>query len=373
MQIKVILKSIRYFLAEHLYAVLFIIAITIIISFIQVTFFSHDMVYTPTPIPIITQIVTQTKTIVTPSKVTPCPIWFCKPTLTQSANRTVTSISMPPTRTATSNPSRTHTVTPTRPPGAARTQTFTTSTPLSGRPVIPTVSVPTYAQTLPNTTIVIPAIPTVIHERIELQYPQHMMLGHATTLKLSLVYPPDLTMTPVIDEPSSISIRVIPPTIATPGPINEAFGNNMKGFISARLDAPEDGFSISPKEALEYELNTSSQIDWRWSVLPKKEGEQHLSLVISARWESDDNTLGVHKTIGPRQIYDRLLITYIDVPSFEYGMPIPLYSTLFNIASFIFGGITVWGVPKLWNKLTKRSQTQRRRSASRSKKSSDSS
>jgi hypothetical protein len=90
-----------------------------------------------------------------------------------------------------------------------------------------------------------------------------MTLGRAITLKVSLIYPPDMTPPPVAEEPGSLAFRVTPRPIGTPGPLLAAFGPKLKGYIVARVNAPEEAFSIGPSESQENELASSRRIDWR--------------------------------------------------------------------------------------------------------------
>jgi hypothetical protein len=133
-----------------------------------------------------------------------------------------------------------------------------------------------------------------------------------------------------------------PIPIGTPGSLDSALGSNYKGFISAYLSGA--AFDVQPTVNQEYSLSEHRRIDWVWSILPNKEGPQILNLIINVRWgSSGDDKAQIYP------VYRQSFSINVGVPPFERGESIAVYNTIYAILTFILGGLTTWGVSKIYS------------------------
>ncbi|SRR6266542_136614 len=215
---------------------------------------------------------------------------------------------------------------------------------------IPTANpmTPAAGQVTPTTTPHPP--PIVGAENVEAEYPPQMELGHAETIRVSLVYATGLNGTPTVEIAGNNGLRATPISIGTPGPLRSALGHDYHGFIIAHLNAPS--FEVKPEATQTYSLDNPQRLDWVWTVLPNKEGTQVLSLGIDVEWVPSNGSRSI-----TYPIYRQRLSSYVNVPIFTWGSPLQLYT----IVGAAIGGVVTWVGPKIYARLGKHQKKDKRR------------
>jgi hypothetical protein len=201
-------------------------------------------------------------------------------------------------------------------------------------------------------------VPSVDVERVEAEYPPQMYLGHADTVRVSLLYIAENEATPTIEISGNQGMRASPIAVGTPGPLSQGLGAGYHVFMIAHLNAP--GFEVKPSADQEYRLSEKHRLDWVWDILPQKEGQQALSLTIDARWEPTD---GGKPFTYP--IYRQRLVTNVNVPVFSWGSPLQIYTILGAAA----GALVTWALPRLYTRVTVLRTEQHGRSLTNNKSS----
>ncbi len=180
-------------------------------------------------------------------------------------------------------------------------------------------------ETLPTQVETRPAVPTeqpvqiVEGRQVELEWPERLRMGDSDVIRLALV-PTKAGYVAQAEFPDhTLQTREVP----VPRP------NGYVLYAGARLDGV--GFDLSPAGDQERFVPAGEEVAWRWTIAPRKPGQQRLSVQLRLRWTPGP---GVTGAVRESQVYARGLD--VQVSSFFGLSPAQAAST--GLLGLLLGG-----------------------------------
>lgn len=168
-----------------------------------------------------------------------------------------------------------------------------TASPAATYPSQPGAQEPTLQPTVPPTPL-----PVEIRT-VELEWPARLRLGDSDSVRLALIpSQTGYTITTEFPEHTTITQTI---TVKRPGGYELVALASLIGV----------GFDLSPEGEQERQLPLGETVTWRWSLNPRTQGQQRISITLLLRWRPLPGTAGTMRESGA---YSRTLT--VNVVSF---------------------------------------------------------
>lgn len=207
-----------------------------------------------------------------------------------------------PAMAPTAAPAEEEPAMPTEAPAAAPEEPAEATRPLPTQTLLPAPTAPAPPQ---------PTKEAVVEGRtVELEWPERMRLGDSDVVRLSLV--------PTRE--GYVARAEFPDHTVDSQPVPVPRPNGYELFAVARLDGV--GFDIAPGGEQERFVPEGEEVAWRWTLAPRRAGQQRLSVQVHLRWVPAP---GVSGSTRETQVFSRGI--HIQVISFLGMNPTQAAST----------------------------------------------